>query len=417
MMKSLLKVSLLSALSSLLRIIVGFVVFKVIALYTGPSGMAMVGQVQSMIVAFNGVINSPAGNGVVRYTAEMKAQGYNACSEFWRAALLWICILSIVVIPLGVFFSTYLAEVLLKNESYSWIILLTVCLLPLSAIGVLNISVINGQQNYNRYFSLGILSTLISAIVTTLMIVLGHINGAFVAVSIQSATAGVIMILANFRQPWFKRTYWIGAVEKSSMKKIGGYILMAITSALTVPIALICVRTFIIDFHGWEAAGQWQAVWKISEVYLGVITLGLATYYLPKLSSITGVDLIVKEINKTVLIVLPVVCALATIIYFLRDVIILILFTEEFSAARDLFLIQLLGDVVKIISFLYVYPMISRGATKWYVATEVLFSLSFIFFSYIFIQKFALQGASLAYLVNYSLYFIFMFVNVKRFSA
>jgi len=192
--------------------------------------------------------------------------------------------------------------------------------------------------------------------------------------------------------------------------------LMAITSALTVPISLIFVRTILIEQVGWIAAGHWQAVWKISEVYLGVITMALGTYYLPRLSSLIGVDAIVSEIHKTALIIMPVVAAMALGVYLLRDVAIWLLFTEEFQSARDLFSIQLCGDVIKIASWLYAYPMLSRGATKWFIVTEVVFSLSFVGLTQLLVGYYGIKGVTIAYLVNYTIYFLIIFINVKKIS-
>jgi len=191
---------------------------------------------------------------------------------------------------------------------------------------------------------------------------------------------------------------------------------MAITSALTVPISLIFVRTILIEQVGWIAAGHWQAVWKISEVYLGVITIALGTYYLPRLSSLVGVDAIVNEIHKTALIVLPIVAILALGVYLLRDFAIWLLFTNEFYTARDLFAIQLCGDVIKIASWLYAYPMLSRGATKWFIGTEIIFSFSFVGLTYMFVSYAGVKGVTVAYLLNYLIYFSVTFLNVKRFS-
>lgn len=142
---------------------------------------------------------------------------------------------------------------------------------------------------------------------------------------------------------------------------------MATTTALTAPIALIGVRNVLISHVGWEEAGQWQAVWKISEVYLGVITIALSTYYLPKLSTLKGVENIRAEINQTAKIIIPIAAIMALGVYLFRDLAISLLFTEAFRSARELFAIQLIGDVIKITSWLYAYPMLSRGATKWFV--------------------------------------------------
>lgn len=415
-MKRLLKVTAMTGLLTLLRMAMGFVIAKVVAIYTGPTGMAMLGQVQSMVGSLNGIINAPAGSGVVRFTAEYKEQGFDACAPWWRAALQWILIISTIAIPLGLLFAKPMASSLFKDVNLAWLVMATVCVLPFAAIGTLCNSVINGQQLYRRYVGLGMLSALISGGIMLVMITLYNIQGALLAAAIQSAIIGVVMLIANLRQPWFKLRYWWGVIDPKAHKQIGGYMLMAITSALTVPISLILVRNILIDQVGWNATGQWQSVYKISEVYLGVITMALGTYYLPRLSSLTGVDAIVSEIHKTARLIIPIVAAMALGVYLLRDIAITLLFTDEFRFARELFAIQLTGDVIKIASWLYAYPMLSRGATKWFMGTEIFFSLSFVVLTYLFVANFGLKGATIAYLVNYSMYFITIYLNVKRFT-
>jgi len=415
-MKRLLKVTAMTGLLTLLRMAMGFVIAKVVAVYTGPTGMAMLGQVQSMVTSLNGIINAPAGSGVVRFTAEQQGKGFDACAPWWRAALQWILIISAIAIPTGLLLAEHIAIWLFQDKTLSWIVMATVCALPLSAIGTLCNSVINGQQLYRRYVGLGMVSVLISSSVMLIMIVQANIKGALLAAAVQSALIGLVMLLANLRQPWLRWCYWWGATNSTARKNIGGYMLMAITSALTVPVSLIFIRNILIDQVGWEAAGQWQAVWKISEVYLGVITMAMSTYYLPRLSSLSGVDAIVGEIHKTARVIIPIVAVMAIGVYLLRDVTIWLLFTNKFSAARDLFAIQLCGDVIKIASWLYAYPMLSRGATRWFMATEIIFSITFVALTYLFVSYIGMKGAAISYLVNYSIYFLVIFLNVKKFA-
>lgn len=415
-MKGLLKVTAMTGLLTLLKMVMGFVIAKVVAVYTGPTGLAMLGQVQGVVVVLNGLINAPAVNGVVRFTAEKQVEGYEACSPWWKASLQWILILAGITIPVALLFSDYLAILLFQDATLSWVITVTVCVLPFSAMGTLCNSVINGQQNYRRYVGLGMLSAVISAALMLGMIFYANIKGALLAAALQSALIGLVMLCANLRQPWFKLRYWWGSTSVSARKAIGSYTLMAITTALTVPVSLILVRNILVEQVGWESTGHWQAVWKISEVYLSVITLALSTYYLPKLASLTGVNSIVKEIHYTAKIIFPIVCIMAFCVYLLRDVVIYILFTKEFEAARDLFSIQLTGDVIKIMAWLYAYPMVSRGATKIFIASEIFFALLFTFLSYTFISMLGVKGACVAYLLTYSIYFMFSFSCVKYIS-
>ncbi|MCU8044148.1 O-antigen translocase [Shewanella sp. SM68] len=415
-MRRLLKVTAMTGLLTLLKMVIGFVIAKVVAIYTGPTGLAMLGQVQSMVGSLNGIINAPVGSGIIRFTAENKDRGYDACTPWWRASLQWVLVISAIIIPSGLLLAPHIANWLFEDTGLTWVVMATVCVLPLSAIGTLCNSVINGQQLFRRYVGLGMVSVLVSGGVMLAMIVLYNIQGALLAAALQSALIGVVMLIANLRQPWFKFCYWWGATDSKSREVIGAYMLMAITTALTVPISLILVRNILIDQVGWDAAGQWQAVWKISEVYLSVITIALGTYYLPKLSSLVGIDAIVAEINKTVIVIIPIVVVMALGIYIFRDLAITLLFTEEFRSARDLFAIQLSGDVLKIASWLYAYPMLSRGATKWFVCTEIIFSLSFVALTYLFVMNIGLEGAIVAYFVNYSIYFLIVILNVKRFA-
>ena len=89
------------------------------------------------------------------------------------------------------------------------------------------------------------------------------------------------------------------------------------------------------------------------------------------------------------------------------------MFNEKFREARELFGFQLIGDVLKISSWLYAYPMISRGATKWFVASEIFFAASLALLAAVLVPHYSTDGANIAYVINYSLYFIFVFTMMK----
>lgn len=415
-MKQLLSIAVLSGLLTLLRMASGFVIAKVVAVYAGPSGLAMLGQVQGLVSTLNGIVAAPAGSGVVRYTAEHQAAGLDDCAPWWKAALKWLALLLAVVIPTTCIFAKPLAQWVFGNANYFWLVILTALVLPLSAANTLVASVINGQHQYRRYVGLGMASVIVATLIMLVLVMTANLNGAMIAAALFTSISGMVMLIGSLRQPWFRLKYWWGATDRDRLTGIGGYVAMAVTSALTVPVALLMVRNILINQVGWEQAGHWQAVWKISEVYLGVITMALSTYFLPKLASLAGTGEILMEIKATAKIVLPIVLLMAIMVYLLRDIAISLIFTEAFRPARDLFAIQLVGDVIKILSWLYAYPMLSRGATKWFMGTEITFSISFVVFAYFFITKYGVHGANIAYTLNYSLYLIFTYTNVKRFS-
>lgn len=392
----------------------GFLIAKAVAVYTGPGGMAMLGQVQSFVSALNGIVAAPAGSGVVRYTAEHHQEGFEACAHWWKASVRWLLGLLALVIPLTLLAATPLANWMFGHTAYAWLVVIAALALPFSTANTLIASVINGQQQYKRYVGLGMVSVLIATGVMLVMIVTYRLEGALFAAVVFSALSGCVMLAAAICQPWFKLRYWWGRVDRNTLKGIGGYVAMAISSAVCAPVSLILVRNIIVESVGWAQAGHWQAVYKISEVYLGVITMSLSTYYLPRLSAIRGSDKILAEVCSVAKVVMPIVVGLAIAVFATRDLAIILLFTEKFRPARDLFSVQLIGDVIKILSWLLAFPMLARGAARWFVGTEILFSLSFTVLALIFVPTYGAQGANLAYTFNYVLYATFLFINFKR---
>ncbi|HCN5174637.1 TPA: O-antigen flippase, partial [Escherichia coli] len=113
-------------------------------------------------------------------------------------------------------------------------------------------------------------------------------------------------------------------------------------------------------------------------------------------------------------VIIPITILLSSVIYFSSGLIVRVLFTEEFKDAESLFLIQLIGDNVKIIAWLYAYPLIAYGIAKWYIIAEISFALLFIFLGRLLISNYGVSGANWAYLLSYVIYFCFVFIVMNK---
>ena len=157
---------------------------------------------------------------------------------------------------------------------------------------------------------------------------------------------------------------------------------------------------------------------KISTTYLGVITLSLSTYYLPKISGIKVKSELLSEISKVMRLVAPATIMLGILIYLLRDFIISILFTAEFIEMRELFAVKMLGDSFKIMSWVLSFVMLAKAMTVEFILTEIIFSTGMVLLSFFLMAKYQLIGSIYAYALNYFLYlvilyFIIIFSNLK----
>ena len=67
---TLIKTSVLTGISTVIKLVSAFVINKVIAIYIGPSGLAIVGQLQSFTSIITTFSNGAISSGIVKYTAE-----------------------------------------------------------------------------------------------------------------------------------------------------------------------------------------------------------------------------------------------------------------------------------------------------------------------------------------------------------
>jgi polysaccharide transporter, PST family len=165
----------------------------------------------------------------------------------------------------------------------------------------------------------------------------------------------------------------------------------------------------------WNQVGYWQAVSRVSDAYLLFITTAINIYYLPKLSGIKEPGLLKAELRSAYRHIMPVVIVLATLVYLLRHVVTWVLFTHDFVPAEALYAPQLLGDVIKIASFVLSYIMLAKAMTRVFVLSECVFAISYLTLVYLFTSHFGLVGAIYAFTLNYALYLAFNVVVARSY--
>src|SRR5438445_2069329 len=97
-----------------------------------------------------------------------------------------------------------------------------------------------------------------------------------------------------------------------------------------------------------KTAGLWQATWRVSEIYLGIVMASLALYFPARLGEVVGTPKLREEIVRTLARGVDITADVALTIFLLRDWVVRIVFTEEFLPMRDLMPFQLLGDMLTV---------------------------------------------------------------------
>ena len=409
---SLIKTSILTAISTILRVFTGFIINKCISIYIGPSGLAMVGQFQNFVAITSTIANGAISQGVVKYIAEYREDIDKKSRILSTALIISLSSATIVAILLNIF-SLDLSIYILKSEKYRTIFQLFGFTIILFSLNTLLISILNGEKEIKKYVIVNIASSLFSLIFTSFLVIKFALLGSLFAMVFNLSVIFFITLILVTKSPWFNFRYFFRGFDKQSGLKLGRYILMALVSATTLPLSQMLVRDYIANSLDWQSAGYWQGIWYISSIYLMVVTTSLGVYYLPRLSEIKNPIELKREIIDGYKIILPIVIVVAFTIYIFREYIVYIAFSRDFRPMLELFKWQLIGDVIKIASWLLSYIMLAKAMTRLYIYTEIIFSALFVILSMLLIDRFGLIGVTYAFVLNYILYFIVM-VDIFR---
>ena len=402
----------LNVVSTLVKMLAGFVSVKVVAVLVGPAGIALMGQLSNFSSIAQTFSTGGINNGITKYIASTKESGGEV--RYIRAAVWIVGIFSLLIGFILLIGSSYFSTWVLKDTRYQSIFLVFGLTIGLYAFNTMLVAVLNGYKEFKKYVRVNIVGSLVSLCFSIILSYVYGVYGALLAMVTYQSVVLLVTLQQIASSSWFRIDHFIGRFDREAVKKLAHYSLMAFVSAATVPVSQLIVRNYTVETISLTQAGIWEGMNRISNMYLMVITSSLSVYYLPRLAEIKSDVELRNEIFSIYKMVIPFLLLATLGIYGMRDIIITLLFNKEFEGMRELFAYQLLGDFFKIASWLLAYLMLARSMSKLFVVSEVLFSVSFALLAMCFIDMYGEIGATSAYALNYFLYLGVMMLVFRK---
>jgi PST family polysaccharide transporter len=408
---NLLGTSALSAIQTAFKILAGFVLVKVVVLAAGPQGVAQLGQFQNLVAVIAILAGGMFYTGVTKLVAECaddRGRVFAVIHAALKASLLaFACVASVVAV-----WHDEIAAGILKNGDLGGFVLVLPLLVFLSVLNGLWLAVLNGYRRVRELVLANIACSVLMIVMTiALALPFGEV-GAYVSILTPPAIVLFAVLLWRFDTAQWTLFKTVAQEQMQPYPELGRFAVMGLVSAVTAPVAQMVMREYLVNALSIDQAGIWQGVTRISEIYLVFITSSLSVYFLPKLAQ-TQNNLELRHLVSSVLkLVIPVSLLLGGLIYLCRDLLIELLFTADFSSMRDLFFWQIAGDMIKIISWIFAYVVLVRGAALVFVIGEVVFNCTYPLLGMLFVPTHGLLGAVAAYGVNYIFYLVYMMVAV-----
>jgi PST family polysaccharide transporter len=408
------KVFSFTSIATLIKMLTGLVSVKVVSIIVGPAGIALIGQLNSFMSIVYNLASGGINSGITKYISENREDVFKAKSLISTAFRITLCCSLVIGINL-VLFHKEISQFVMLAEDYGYIFVILGFTICFCALNNLFISILNGYKMFRLYVNVNIITSFIGLLFMIPCVYFGGLKGALIStVTYQSIIVFATLLLIR-KLPWVKFSYFASRFDKKILIKYLHYTIMTFTAVILLPVSQLFLRRYVISNISSVEAGWWEAMNRISGIYLMIITSSFGVYYLPRLSELTDRKGLQNEIFKAYKIIVPVLIIGLTAVYLLRSLIIRLVFTAEFLPMANLFIWQLMGDFFKISSWLLAYIMAAKAMTVAFVATEMIFTGTFTFFAFLLVGINGIVGITQAYLINYIIYLlsmIFLFKNI-----
>ncbi|HEE6145494.1 O-antigen translocase [Acinetobacter baumannii] len=415
---NLLKTSVLNGVAVLIKTATMFILNKILAIYVGPAGYAAIGQFQNFIQMVTTFAGSAINTAVIKYTAEYY-EDETKQRNIWKTAGSIVFLFSLIFSLIILIFQKQLSLYIFHTDLYQTVFVWFAVFLTFFTFNALFLAILNGKKEVLRLVIANIVGNIFSLAITSLLAMKYSLYGALVALSIYQSLAFLVTLFICYKAEWFKLSYLFGKIDKAIAKKFLAFALMAFVSVFFGNVAQVSLRTIIINKFDIFHAGYWDAMTRLSGGYLMFVSTIIGVYYLPKLAELKFYKEIKNEVFYGYKYIFPIVIAVSGVIFFFKELIVKVLFTDKFMPMLDLLAWQLTGDVIKIGSWIVSYMMLSQAMTKIFIITETFFALSIIPITIVLTQYFGFKGVAMAFALNNLLYWIvcsiWSFAHLKRY--
>ncbi len=395
---TLFKTAIWTGISTVIKIIFNYLMWKIIAVYTGPVGLAVIEQFQNFLQIARS-FSSSLNQGIIKYVSEFK-HDEDKKSLVLSSAFPVSIFIAIVVSIILICFSNEFSLKIFHSLDYSRTIKILAVSITLYSLNGLLLSVLNGEFEIKKYVASNISNTLLIFALTVYLVMHYGIQGGLIGFVFNQSVSLLLTVYLVVKSKWFKLSSYVSGIDKRTLVKLIRYSFISFAPVLIVPITLIIMRKFIASQLSWQEAGYWQGIMRLSEAYIILLEVMVNIYFLPKISSIKTLAEFKAEVFSTYRLVIPVAIIGLLFVFVFKKQIVMILYDKQFFPMLCLFKYQLIGDLAKIGAWLLMIIMAAKAMVKVLVISEIIFNITLLIFTFICVHYFGLIGTSIGFAIN-----------------
>jgi hypothetical protein len=205
---------------------------------------------------------------------------------------------------------------------------------------------------------------------------------------------------------WFSGNgaWWSQAALRRFMAVAGSMFLSGLFSSWV----LLAVRARVLNQEGLETGGLFDAAWALSMNQAGLMLASLQTYYLPALARTTDLGQRAAHITRVLMVTSGGAAVLITLLIVVKPLALEVLYSPAFVGATRFLRWTLIGDYLKITSWILSIPLLASANMRVFLAADLSAYGAFAGAAYVLTRWFgAAESASIAFVVMYLVHLAF----------
>ena len=408
-----LKASVASAIAQIARMACGLAVLKIVVMELGVDGIGKLGHFMNLLSILFVFAGGGINVGIAKYVAQYQ-DSESQLQRFLAAAWNYSVVASSLLAMIFIAGAHEISTLLFGDGRYQDLIIF-VGLAQFSFAFVNFVTgVVNGLRETQAFSRISTIGSLIGITPCYFLVSRFHLQGAVIALVL---VQGCMLIPAAFELGRFVKFRPKLKPHFGEMRQLGQFSLMQLFSVATMPIVEIYIRTELVKLSGWDGAGVWQGVQRLSYASLSLFTSFLSVYYMPTLSRLVQRPHVVSYVFKTLAGVMLTFAVGACFIYFFRNLVFSLFLDKNFHIESKFLFYRLVGDLFRISAYVIGFAIVAKAATKLYVVGEIAQSAIYVSMFSLVAKADAGHGVFMAYAVSNFLYFMLCAIGLLIYAG
>jgi O-antigen/teichoic acid export membrane protein len=379
--------------------------------YFGTTGITLFAHFQNLISLITQVPNDGINRGIIKYWSSNEITQIQK-QKYFKAGF----ILNIVVLFLSLAIIFFFRGYFLRDFDFNF----SAPVLTIMILGILLyinhlffLSIILSFQKIKIYALINAIGSILVLLIVFIVAGRWNLNLTLIAFILAQSLGCILSFMYVFHKKYIQPVK--EAISKEDLKKLGEFILMALSILIFGKVTDFIIRDYAIQSFGMHHTGLWQSIVKLSDGYMMLFINTVGIIYYPQVSAmIFNTDQLRQYLRDVLRIVIVISAFGLVLIYLARNPVLTILYNKEFVHAASLMPMQFIGDFFCMISYLLTYIISAQARTRTFIILQAASAVFYIALVYIISLNMGIEGIPVAHAIRYFILAVILIILNKR---